>query len=254
MNEDVLVIQNVKKKFGDLVVLNNVNATIKHGSITAFIGPNGAGKTTLFHTIAGDLRADSGKVLLRGRNIGNLPPWKIARYGLGRLFQDVRVFRNLTILENVMLSLHEHPDQSILGSFIHSFTGKAHRAKVENEALHFLDQVGIEKPYDRRASELSWGSQKLLALARLFAGDFDVLLLDEPTAGISGPLVDRIRDMLVTATRERKITIALIEHNIGFVSRIAETTYVLREGEIFDHGTTQEVLQRPQTMEICIGL
>lgn len=254
MSDSILQIQNLNKQFGDLAVLRNVNASVERGSVTAFIGPNGAGKTTLFHTIAGDYRADSGRILYSGKNIGKQSSWKIARLGLGRLFQDVRVFRNLTILENVMLSLHEHPDQSVWGSLTHSFRGKGHRAKIESEAVQFLEQVGIDKPYDRKAAELSWGSQKLLALARLFAGDFDLLLLDEPTAGISGPLVDRIQDILLMAVKTKNITIALIEHNIGFVSRIADTTYVLHEGEIFDQGPTQEVLQRPQTIEVCIGL
>lgn len=254
MSEMALVIERVEKRFEELTVLNGLSATIARGSITAFIGPNGAGKTTLFHTISGDLRSDRGSIYLKGNDISRMPAWNIARHGLGRLFQDVRIFRNLSVLDNVVLALHDHPDQTIGGSVLHMLGGKTRRDKAKTEAVKFLESVGLKEPYDRPAATLSWGNQKLLALARLLAGSFDFLLLDEPTAGLSPTMVDHILGVIEKVVNEQGVTVALIEHNIGFVSRIADYTYLLNAGSVHDEGPTAEVLTRPETIEICIGL
>jgi ABC-type branched-subunit amino acid transport system ATPase component len=250
----ILIVENVEKHFGDLAVLRGINASVAEGSITAFVGPNGAGKTTLFHTITGDLAPDRGTVLFRGRPITAKAPWKVARCGLGKLFQDVRLFESLTILENVILALHEHSGRSVAASLWHSpFRNKADQALLA-EAERWLEKAGVERPYDRPAGLLSFGNKKLLALARLMAGKFDLLLLDEPAAGVSPPMIVHIAKLLQDLVRERGVTIALIEHNFAFVSRVAERVYVLRAGVVHDHGQTAEVLGREENREILIGL
>src|ERR1035441_630502 len=183
MNDPILIIENVEKHFGDMAVLRGISAAVEKGSITAFVGPNGAGKTTLFHAITGDLRMDSGTVLYQGKSIGGKTPWRIARLGLGKLFQDVRVFENLTVLENVLLALHDHEGRSAMTSLLRTPFHWRTNGRQQAEAEKWLETAGVERPFDRSAGLLSFGNKKLLALARLMAGRFDLLLLDEPAAG-----------------------------------------------------------------------
>jgi len=248
-NEPVLIIESLEKHFGDIAVLRGLNASLLPGTVTAFIGPNGAGKTTLFHAITGDMAPDSGVVLLNGQPITGMPPWKVARKGLGKMFQDVRVFENLTVIENVLLALHDHPGQTVWASLFLQHTDP----KLEKEAVMWLDKAGVEAPFDRPASSLSFGNKKLLALARLMAGGFDVLLLDEPTSGMSPLMINHIAK-LIGQLSEQGTTIALIEHNYAFVAEVAEQTYLLQEGTMLDNGSTADVLDSEENREILIGL
>lgn len=242
------IVENLEKHFGDTVVLRGISAAIEAGRITAFIGPNGAGKTTFFHAASGDIRPDGGKVLLHGKDMTAKPAWQLARAGLGKMYQDVRVFEQLSLIDNVMLALHDHPQQSVTGSLLH-WRPPCSR----DEAEHWLNSAGVQPPFDRPASSLSLGNKKLLALARLLAGQFDVLLLDEPTSGVSPDHVARMEALLQKLCEQGK-AIALIEHNYNFVSRMAGFTYMLRDGAVHDAGVTDEVLDRKENREVLIGL
>lgn len=252
--DPILVIENVKKRFGDMTVLRGISAAVPEGSITAFVGPNGAGKTTLFHSITGDLRMDSGRVIFRGKSIGGKPPWHIARLGLGKLFQDVRVFDSLTVLENVLLALHDHPGRSAVVSLLRAPFLYQANGRQQAEAEKWLETAGVERPYDRPAGQLSFGNKKLLALARLMAGRFDMLLLDEPAAGLAPHTIHRVSKLLKLLVRERNVTVALIEHNYSFVAEVADRAYVLQAGLVHDQGPTVEVMSRDENREILIGL
>lgn len=254
MNDPLLVIENVEKHFGDVAVLRGVSTTVPEGSITAFVGPNGAGKTTLFHTITGDLRMDSGSVLLRGKSIRGKAPWRIARLGLGKLFQDVRVFDSLTVMENVLLALHDHSARSMAASLLQASRHYRTSGSQLDKAREWLETAGVKPPYDRPAGRLSFGNKKLLALARLLAGNFSLLLLDEPTAGLAPPMIHGLSGLLKTLVQERKVTIALIEHNFSFVSEVADNVYLLRDGIVHDQGLPQDVLGQDENREILIGL
>jgi ABC-type branched-subunit amino acid transport system ATPase component len=253
MNEPALTIENLAKRFGDVAVLRGVSATLPFGMVTAFVGPNGAGKTTLFHAVSGDLLPDGGIVYLRGKPITGMAPWKVARNGLGKMFQDVRVFESLTVIENVLLALHEHEGQSVWASLTGVLARRRHAPKLLQEAEFWLEKAGVEPPYDRPAGALSFGNKKLLALARLMAGRFDVLLLDEPTAGVSPVLVERMAE-LIGKMANRGIAIGLIEHNFSFVANVAGRVYVVREGVIHDWGPARETLAKDENREILIGL
>lgn len=235
-------------------MLNGVSSAIPRGALTALIGPNGAGKTTLFHAITGDLVPQRGRIRFNDRQIQGLAPWKIARLGLGKLFQDVRVFGSLTSEENVMLALHEHPMQSALGSFLSAPFRTRLDQPLREEAHHWLRTAGVEPPYDVTASSLSFGNQKLLALARLLAGKFDLLLLDEPTAGVSPQLTAKIAELLKRLVRAQGTTVLLIEHNLSFVADVADQVMVMSDGAIIDAGPTANMLANPAVLELCIGL
>ncbi len=252
--EPILVMESVQKRFGDISVLRGVNATIPRGTITAFIGPNGAGKTTLFHAITGDIKPNSGAVIFDGRSITGEPPWRVARLGLGKMFQDVRLFESLSLVENVALALHEHPHrrpvQSLLQSHVRGKLDEQQKLKAEE----ILRQVGVEPPFDRPTALLSFGNKKLVALARLIAGRFKLLLLDEPTAGLAPDMVKRVTGILRSLVESHGVTVALIEHNFSFVGELAEYTYLMRSGEIHDQGETSDVLGRSENREVLIGI
>jgi ABC-type branched-subunit amino acid transport system ATPase component len=254
MTEPLLMIDNVEKRYGDIVALRRISAQVLSGSITAFVGPNGAGKTTLFHTISGDLHLDGGRIIYRDRIINGMAPWRIARLGLGRLYQDVRIFENLSVIENTLLALHDHPCQSALVSLVQwPFSRRISVARRE-AAETFLLEAGVEPPFDRPAKSLSFGNKKLLALARLIAGGFDMLLLDEPTSGLAPQMISKVADVLRNLVKTKGVTIAVIEHNVSFVEEFADITYVLRAGEIFDKGPSHEVLGKEENRELLIGL
>jgi len=254
MSDPILVIETLEKHFGDVAVLRGVTASVERGGITAFVGPNGAGKTTLFHAITGDLKPDRGTVIFDGRPLAGMPPWKIARAGIGKMFQDVRIFGELTILENVLLALHDHPGRSLPASLVQAPWRRKKDLMERRQAGESLALAGVEEPWDRPARLLSFGNQKLLALARLIAGDFKLLLLDEPTAGVAPPMTEKMTGILQLLVRERGASIALIEHNFSFVQQIAGHAFLLRGGEIMDSGPVDEVMGKAENREVLIGL
>jgi ABC-type branched-subunit amino acid transport system ATPase component len=253
MDSPVLLIEGLEKRFGEVTVLRDVHAALTPGTVTAFVGPNGAGKTTLFHAITGDLKPDAGEVILEGRDITAQPPWRIARQGLGKMFQDVRVFENLSILDNVVLALHDHASQTVWSSLAGLWRRDQRRAERVEAAESWLALAGVQRPWNRTAGDLSFGNQKLLALARLMAGGFRLLLLDEPTSGVSPVMVNDMANIIHNLA-DQGVTVALIEHNYAFVKDVASACYLLRDGTVHDTGPTDEVLGKPDNREILIGL
>ena len=246
-----MVIEGLRKRLGEIEVLAGVDTCLAQGEITAFIGPNGAGKTTLFHTLTGELKPDAGKVVFEGREISGKEPWDIARMGIGKVFQDVRVFPSLSVVDNVIAALQRQPDYGLRASLLRSarnVQGNSRKA----EAL--LDKVGVEGRRDGPAAELSWGNQKLLAFARLLAGDFRFVLLDEPVAGVSPVLRERMELLIRDLAMKDGVTVALIEHDIAFVGALANTVVVMKDGKVFDEGRAGEMLERPSNIELCLGL
>lgn len=251
MKNPALVIEGLHLRLGGIKVLDGVSASLRAGGITAFIGPNGAGKTTLFHAITGEIKPDEGRVIFDGREITGRDPWEVARLGIGKMFQDVRVFPGLSVRDNVIAALHRQPDRSLRSSLRF---GNRHPRETERAADKLLDRVGVEGQRDGFASELSWGNQKLLAFARLLAGNYQFVLLDEPVAGVSPALRERIAMLLREWSTSDGVTVALIEHDMAFVRDLAHDVVVLKEGKVFDQGAASDVLNRDATIELCLGL
>lgn len=248
-----LRVENVSKSFGAFRALRDVTLTVALGKVTALVGPNGAGKTTLFHVIGGNLVPDTGKIILDDTDITGLPPWKIARKHVGRLFQDVRVFPALTVAENIGVSFLHRSDYSLATTL--AWWRRAARENDRRErAMAWLEFVGLAEHADRPAGELSHGQQKLLALARIVALRPALLLLDEPTAALSPAMTKKMVALVKRLVGERKLTIALIEHNMGVVKELADYIYFLHEGTVHTHGTQKEVLENPAVRELYMGL
>jgi ABC-type branched-subunit amino acid transport system ATPase component len=249
-------LEKVGKKFGDLWAVKDVTISILPNKITALVGPNGAGKTTLFHIIAGELKPDEGKIYLedgeKKEDITGLPPWKIAGKGIGRLFQEVRIFKKLTVLENVCVALQEKKEESPFRIILNPLLLKKKKYHIE-EAMGWLEFVGLEKEKDKYADELSFGQQKLLSIARLMAGGFNVLLLDEPTAGLHPEMVRKIEELLRKMVEEKK-TLSIIEHNLTTILKIADWVYFMNEGKVAFFGKPDHVLGEREVKETYIGI
>lgn len=247
-----LTAKNIAKSFGDLVALHDVDVTVFPGRITAFVGPNGAGKTTLFHILSGNLRPDRGRVELDGANITGRAPWRIARKGLGKLYQDIRVFDNLSVVDNVNVALLKPADYSILSACRIRRAGSLE--KRADEAMRYLEYVGLADLSEKRGGELSFGQQKLLAIARLLAHGSRLLLLDEPTAALSPAMTENMISLIRRIVGERKVSVALIEHNMRVVKELASYIYFMHEGTVYCHGTQSCVLENPEVRELYMGL
>lgn len=241
MNEITIECRNLTKTFGGLKAVDDVSVAFEAGKVTALIGPNGAGKTTLFHLISGALRPDSGEVWYRGRRIDGLPPWRIAQMGIGRLFQDVRVFGKLTVLDNVRVAFRKQSGENPLWAIVRRFRVNREEQALTQEARRWLAFVGLSESETTPAEDLSYGQQKLLAIARLLAAGADVFLLDEPMAGVNPETVCSLL-MLIRRLSEEGKTVVVIEHNMNVVMEIADWVFFMDEGQIVAFGLPDEVL------------
>ena len=248
-----LRVENVSKSFGSFQALQDVNITAKIGQVTALVGPNGAGKTTLFHVIGGNLTPDSGKVFLNSKDVTGLPPYKVARRHVGRLFQDVRIFPALSVAENIEVAFLHRSDYSLYTTLAW-WLSEAREKDRRERAMAWLDFVGLADKADEPAGELSYGQQKLLALARIVALRPALLLLDEPTAALSPAMTKKMVELIRQLVSDQKLTIALIEHNMSVVRDLADYIYFLHEGSVHTHGTQKEVLENPAVRELYMGL
>jgi ABC-type branched-subunit amino acid transport system ATPase component len=255
MEQQGLKIKNVNKAVNGMKIIDNVTAAFIPGKITALIGPNGAGKTTLFHLITGELRADTGRITYRGEDVTFLSPYRIARAGIGRLFQDVRVFGNLTVYENVACACNDHRVETPWFPFFNWKAMKNHNNEVKEKVNYYLDYVGLISMKESQASALSYGQQKLLAIARLLARGFSLLLLDEPTAGLNTVMIKKVLGILEKIVKDDSSkTIVLVEHNMGVVTDVADWVYFMNEGRIAFFGRTDHVLGDKEVREIYLGL
>ncbi len=247
-----VILKNIGMKFGDFWALKDINAMIFPRKITAFVGPNGAGKTTLFNIISGQINPTEGKVFLGGKDITGSEPCEISNLGIGRLFQDLRIFKKLSALENIEAALISPKEANLTRAFL-NFIEKGNKNEHKDEAYRWLEFVELKDQANKLAENLSFGQQKLLAIARLLAGGYEILLLDEPTSGISPKIMKKILDLIVKIVEGGK-TIAVIEHNMSAVKEIAYWTHFLNEGKLGFTGKTEHVLGNKKIREIYIGL
>ena len=251
---------SLDKRFGGVVALDDVTLDFPARSVTAIIGPNGAGKTTLFNVMAGFLKPDSGSVFLvpngdgeRATNktdILGLPPYQIALRGVGVLFQDIRVFEKLTALENVAVGVKNQLGENPLSCFFHPAPVASREKEVLEKARHYLDYVGLADKAHLWAKQLSYGQQKLMAIARLLAGDAKVLLLDEPTSGVHPDMIDKLLGLIQRLADNDGCVVIMIEHNLNVVRRVGDWVYLMAGGRIEVFGKPEEVLRDTTLLEV----
>ena len=242
----LLEVRGVTKHFGALAALGGVDIAVEDGEIVGLIGPNGSGKTTLFHCIAGALTPESGDILLRGRSVVGLTPPAICARGVGRTFQLVRIFPLLSALENVLAG-QSHRGESVLAAF-----GRTSAPAVRQRALGLLEFMGLADQASAPAGELSYGQQRLLELASVMMGEPQLILLDEPTAGINPVLIERLLERLREINRSGT-TIVLIEHNMEAVMDLSSRMYALAMGRTIADGAPAALRENPAVLESYFG-
>jgi len=242
----------LEKSFGGLKAMNDCSFTIDQGRITCLVGPNGAGKTTIFNAITGFLKPDQGHVTFKGESLDGLSPQAIVDKGIARTFQNLRLFAELTTLDNVMIGLGGQVGEEPFGAIYRPFhTARAQAAK-KRAALETLEHVGLADKASEYVRNLSYGEQKLLTVARVLATGAELLLLDEPASGLSHGALDGIMTLLRRLQDEGK-TLLVVEHNTRVVQRIADDVLFLHQGHLMARGTPAEITSDPKLAEIYFG-
>ena len=252
-NGAILQLESLSKSFGGLLAVNDLSFSVRGGSITSLIGGNGAGKTTVFNLITGNLRADSGRILFRERRIDGQPPHRIAQAGIARSFQELRLFNRLTALDNIVAAIPNQRGESLVVSLLGGSRLKAANSRNEERGRKLLDRLSLADHSDSLAEQLSYGQQKLLGLGRLLAAEGELLLLDEPTAGLSPSMVEDCCDRLRRLVEAGK-TILLIEHNVEIVMRLSDWVVVMHQGSKIAEGVPDEVRHNVSVMHTYLGL
>ncbi len=248
----MLMLDGVTRQFGGVTALENVSFTIDRGKIIGLIGPNGAGKTTLFNLISGLYPPTSGHMSFNGTNLLGMPAHRIARLGIARTFQHIRLFEDMSLRENVVVGMHARLDYSFPALLTRSAGFRHQEKRAFSEAEHLLEKVGLGNSAAFKAGELSYGDQRRLEIARALASQPQLLLLDEPVAGMNGTEKNILRE-LVQSFRHDNLSVLLIEHDMTFVMGLCDQVIVLNFGRMMAMGTPQDIKNDPGVIEAYIG-
>jgi len=249
----VLEIKGLTKVFGGLRAVSNFDITVQKGALDGLIGPNGAGKTTVFNMISGLYVPTEGEIILNGENTVGLEPFEITNLGIGRTFQNIRLFQNLTVLDNVRIAYHPHAGYGLVDGLRRSgrFDGK--EKELTERAQDFLAIFGLDRLQNEVAKNLPYGEQRRVEIARALASDPKLLLLDEPAAGMNPNEIGRLMEYIHFIRDRFNLTILLIEHQMRLVMNICEKLTVMDFGQVIARGTPEQIQDNPQVIEAYLG-
>jgi branched-chain amino acid transport system ATP-binding protein len=249
----LLSLTNVDKIFGGLRALRQVSFDVPSKAIFGLIGPNGAGKTTLFNVITGVYSPDGGQILFEGQSIGGESPAKVAHRGIARTFQNIRLFRSMTVEENVMVAGHHLHRASVLAAMFRTQAQAADEARLQKRARELLEVMGLGAQANDVAGSLPYGSQRRLEIARALMLEPKLLLLDEPAAGMNSQEAAELERQIRFLRDEMDLTVVLVEHNMAVVMSVCETVHVVDHGETIAHGTPAQVKNDPAVLAAYLG-
>ena len=252
MSNKYLEVTNLKKSFGGIKAVDVESLNLNRNELTSIIGPNGAGKTTFFDLISGFQDSDEGKVYLNNKNITKSQPYAIARLGMIRTFQLTKVFDRMTVLENMMFSASTVYNDSFLKSLVKLPSQKTTEKKIRDKSFEIMKELNIDHMANSYAREMSGGQKKLLELGRSIINNPDVLLLDEPLAGVNPKLAEEILQIIVNLAG-KGISILMVEHNIEAVMKISERVIVLAEGKVIADSTPENIRSDEKVIEAYLG-
>ena len=250
---NVLKIDGLDKRFGGLHAIRNLSITVARGLITAFIGPNGAGKTTLFNLVTGAIASDSGTVVYEGASIAGLRPDQVAQAGIGRTYQDLKLFTNLTCEENVLMAFPAQPGESVAATLFAWRKVQRRESEIMERTAEILVFVGLADKRHALARDLGYAQAKMLALARVLALDTKLLLLDEPCSGLDRAALDKVRSVMKELIAQGR-TICLIEHNMALVREVADFGIFLEHGQLIASGDVATLMAGDGIRQRYLGL
>ena len=253
----VLKVSGLTKNFGGLAAVSNVNLEIGERELIGLIGPNGAGKTTLFNLLTGVYDPSEGKIELNVdgtmKSIGGLKPYVITGLGLARTFQNIRLFKNMTVLDNVKLAMNKSVNYSTLAAILRLPSYYREEQRVLEEAVKLLEVVGLAEKQTTLAKNLPYGQQRKLEIARALAAKPKILFLDEPAAGMNPQETTELTELIHQIKEQFNLTVVLIEHDMSLVMKICERIYVLDYGKCIAHGTKEEIKNNRRVIEAYLG-
>ncbi|WP_156010937.1 ABC transporter ATP-binding protein [Streptococcus ruminantium] len=249
----LLEVKNLTKNFGGLTAVGDVTMELHEGELVGLIGPNGAGKTTLFNLLTGVYEPSEGSITLADTLLNGKAPSKIASLGLGRTFQNIRLFKNMTVLENVLIGLSNHGKAKIFASFFRLPAFYRNEETLKTKAIELLKIFDLDSDADTLAKNLPYGQQRRLEIVRALATEPKILFLDEPAAGMNPQETTELTQLIRKIKEEFNITIMLIEHDMSLVMEVTERIYVLEYGRLIAHGTPEEVRSDKRVIEAYLG-
>jgi len=251
--QPLLKVEELSMRFGGLLAVNNVALELNEGEIVSLIGPNGAGKTTVFNCLTGFYRPTGGTIKLRDRHLEGLPGQTIARMGVVRTFQHVRLFREMTVIENLLVAQHQHLKSGVFAGLLKTPAFRRAEADALERASVWLQRVGLLEMANRSAGNLAYGQQRRLEIARCMVTRPELLMLDEPAAGLNPKETDELDHLIVELRNQHKVSVLLIEHDMKLVMGISDRIYVVNQGTPLAQGTPAEIRNNPDVIRAYLG-
>ncbi len=253
MNQCLLEASDLSMRFGGLLAVDQMALKVHEGEIVSMIGPNGAGKTTVFNCLTGFYQPTGGQITFKDQAVEKLPGFKIARLGVVRTFQNVRLFKAMTVLENLLVAQHRHLNTGLLAGLLKTPAFRKSEAKAMDLASYWLDKVGLTEFANREAGNLAYGQQRRLEIARCMVTDPQLLMLDEPAAGLNPNETRELDDLISDLRKNHGVSVLLIEHDMKLVMEISDRIYVINQGRPLASGTPEEVRNHPEVIKAYLG-
>lgn len=253
MTQPLLAVNGLMMRFGGLLAVNNVELELRPQEIVSLIGPNGAGKTTVFNCLTGFYRPTGGSITLGDRQLAGLSGQKIARMGIVRTFQHVRLFREMTVIENLLVAQHQHLKSGVFSGLLKTPAFRKAESEAQDRAATWLDRVGLLSLANRQAGNLAYGQQRRLEIARCMVTRPEILMLDEPAAGLNPKETHELDELIAELRSQHNVSVLLIEHDMKLVMGISDRIYVVNQGTPLANGTPDEIRNNPDVIRAYLG-